>query len=41
VSLLFEDAFRNYVDDLKRAIKRELPKAKKKGDIFDPLKLVT
>ena len=41
VSLLFEDAFRNYVDDLKRAINWELPKAKRKGDIFDPLKLVT
>lgn len=41
VSLLFEDAFWNYVDDLKRAINWELPKAKRKGDIFDPLKLVT
>ena len=35
VSLLFEDAFRNYVDDLKRIINWEIPKCKRRGDVFD------
>jgi len=40
VSLLFEDAFRNYVDDLKRAITWELPKCWWKGIEFDALKVL-
>lgn len=35
VSLLFEDAFRNYVDDLKWIINWEIPKCKRRGDVFD------
>lgn len=35
VGLLFEDAFWNYVDDLKRIINREIPKCKRRGEVFD------